>query len=61
MTSSGLEPATFTISEDKFEGVFMVSPRLTNDVISGCQFVEEYAISIDFKKGKFNIHYRRLR
>jgi hypothetical protein len=39
----------FTISEGKFEGEFMVSLRLTNDVTSGCQFLEEYAVSIDFK------------
>jgi hypothetical protein len=50
----------FTIGEGKFEGVFMVSPQLTNDVILGCQFLEEYTVSIDLKKGKFNIHYRRL-
>jgi hypothetical protein len=41
----------FTVGEGKFKGVFMVSPRITNDVISGCQFLEEYAGSIDFKKG----------
>jgi hypothetical protein len=40
----------FTISEGKFEGVFIVSSRLTYDVILGCQFVEEYAVSIYFKK-----------
>jgi hypothetical protein len=28
----------FTIGEGKFQGVFVVSPQVANDVIIGCQF-----------------------
>jgi hypothetical protein len=41
----------FKIGEDKFEGVFMISPQLTNDAIIGCQLLNEYEINIQFGKG----------
>ena len=39
----------FTVGDDEFEGVFMVSPQLSNDAILGCQFLREFGIIIDFK------------
>jgi hypothetical protein len=39
----------FKLGDDVFEEVFMVSPRLSNDAILGCQFFKEFGITIDFK------------
>jgi hypothetical protein len=39
----------FTVGDDVFEEVFMVSPRLSNDAILGCQFLKEFGVTIDFK------------
>jgi hypothetical protein len=44
----------FTVGEDSFESVFMISSQLNNDAIIGCQFLKEYGIVIDFHKGSFS-------
>jgi hypothetical protein len=44
----------FTVGEDLFESVFMISSQLTNDAIIGCQFLRVYGIVIDFHKGTFS-------
>jgi hypothetical protein len=44
----------FTIGEDKFEGVFLISQQLTNDAIIGCQFLKEYGVCLDFQNNSFN-------
>jgi hypothetical protein len=44
----------FTVGEDLFENVFMISSQLTNEAIIGCQFLREYGIVIDFHKGTFS-------
>jgi hypothetical protein len=41
----------FTLGEDEFKGIFMISPQLTNDVIFGCQLLREYSMNINFEKG----------
>jgi hypothetical protein len=43
----------FTIREGKFEGVFMGSLQLTNDVIIGCQFLRDYSVNLDFDRVSF--------
>jgi hypothetical protein len=40
----------FTLGEDEFEGVFMISSQLTNDAIIGCQLLREYNMNINFEK-----------
>jgi hypothetical protein len=37
----------FTIGEDDFEGVFMISPQLANEAIIGCQLLKEYGTNIN--------------
>jgi hypothetical protein len=44
----------FTAGNDLFESVFMVSSHLTNKAIIGCQFLKEYGVSINFKRGTFS-------
>jgi hypothetical protein len=41
----------FILGEDEFEGVFMISPQLTHDVIIGCQLLREYGMNINFENG----------
>ena len=36
------------IGEDKFESVFLIVPQLINDMIIGCQLLQEYGIIFDF-------------
>jgi hypothetical protein len=31
----------FTVGNDLFEGVFMITPRLANEAIIGCQLLKE--------------------
>jgi hypothetical protein len=45
----------FTIREDCFQGVFMISPQLTNEVIIDCQLMEEYGIKIKFCEGTYQL------
>jgi RNase H-fold protein (predicted Holliday junction resolvase) len=45
----------FTIEEDKFEGIFMISPQLNNELILGYQLLREY--DIDINCGKDTISY----
>jgi hypothetical protein len=40
----------FQLEEDEFEGVFMISSQLNNDII-GCQLLKEYSVDIYFGKG----------
>jgi hypothetical protein len=40
----------FTMGNDCFESVFMVSSQLKNEAIIGCQFLKEYGICINFDK-----------
>jgi hypothetical protein len=41
----------FTIGTDRFEHVFMVSSQLRNEAIIGCEFMKEFGVCIDFRKG----------
>jgi hypothetical protein len=41
----------FTMENDLFESVFLISFQLKNDAIIGCQFLKEYGICINFSKG----------
>jgi hypothetical protein len=41
----------FKLEDDEFEGVFIISPQLNNEVIIGCQILKEYGIEIHFRKG----------
>jgi hypothetical protein len=41
----------FMIGTDRFEQVFLVSSQLKNDMIIGCQFLQEFGVCIDFCKG----------
>jgi hypothetical protein len=43
----------FTVGNDLFESVFMVSFQLTSEAIIGCQFLKEYDVSINFDRGTF--------
>jgi hypothetical protein len=38
----------FTIGDDVFEGVFLISPQLINSVLIGCDFATDYKVTIDF-------------
>jgi hypothetical protein len=38
----------FTIGEDVFEGMFLVSQQLISSVILGCDFAVDYKVTIDF-------------
>jgi hypothetical protein len=44
----------FTVGEDRFVGVFMVTPQLANEAIKGCQLLKEYGISLNFAKESFS-------
>jgi cystathionine beta-lyase family protein involved in aluminum resistance len=44
----------FTVGNDLFEGVFMITPQLTNETIIGCQLLKEYFISLNFAKESFS-------
>jgi hypothetical protein len=44
----------FTVGQDSFESVFMISYQLTNEAIIGCQFLIEYGIRINFDLGTFS-------
>jgi hypothetical protein len=39
------------VGSDFFESVFMVSSQLTNEAITGYQFLKEYGVSINFDRG----------
>jgi hypothetical protein len=41
----------FTVGNDQFECVFMVSSELRGDAIIGCQFMREHGMCIDFSRG----------
>jgi hypothetical protein len=41
----------FAMGDDQFEVVFLLSPELTNEAILGCEFLKEYGLSLDFRKG----------
>jgi hypothetical protein len=38
----------FTMEDDFFECIFLISSQLKNEAIIGCQFLKEYGICIDF-------------
>jgi hypothetical protein len=40
----------FYIGDEKFEVVFLLSPKLANEAILGCEFLKEYGIRLDFRK-----------
>jgi hypothetical protein len=40
----------FTLGEDEFESIFLISPQLTHDVILGCQLLKEHGMSINFEE-----------
>jgi hypothetical protein len=44
----------FTMGDDMFEGIFMVSPQLANHMITCCPFLMEYGISISFERGSYS-------
>jgi hypothetical protein len=44
----------FTVGNDLFEGLFMITPRLANEAIIGCQLLKEYGISLNFAKETFS-------
>jgi hypothetical protein len=44
----------FTVDKDLFEGVFMITPRLANEAIIGCQLLKEYGIRLNFAKKSFS-------
>jgi hypothetical protein len=44
----------FTVGNDLFESVFLISSQLTNEAIIGCQLLKEYGISINFGRGTFS-------
>jgi hypothetical protein len=44
----------FTIGNDLFEGVFMITPRLTNEAIIGCNLLKEYGFNINFATESFS-------
>jgi hypothetical protein len=44
----------FTIGNDLFEGVFMITPQLPNEAIISCQLLKEYGISLNFAKENFS-------
>jgi hypothetical protein len=39
---------SFTIGEDLFEGVFLISSQLASEAILGCQLLKEYGLNLDF-------------
>jgi hypothetical protein len=42
------------IGSNFFESNFFISPQLINDaILVGCQFLKEYGITLDFKRGSF--------
>jgi hypothetical protein len=43
----------FTIGTKMFESNFFISPQLVNDAILGCQFMQDYGINLNFKRGSF--------
>ena len=44
----------FSIGQDVFETIFLVSPQLNNDAILGCQFLREHGVTIDFSSDTFS-------
>jgi hypothetical protein len=44
----------FTVGNDLYESVFMVSSQLMNKAIIGCQFLKDYGVSINFDRGTFS-------
>jgi hypothetical protein len=44
----------FTVDNDLFEGMFMITPRLANEAIISCQLLKEYSISPNFAKESFS-------
>jgi hypothetical protein len=44
----------FTVGNELFESVFMVSSQLTNEAIISCQFLKEYGVGINFDRGAFS-------
>ena len=44
----------FSIGQDVFETIFLVSPQLNNDAILGCQFLREHGVTIDFSSDMFS-------
>jgi hypothetical protein len=44
----------FTVGNDLFEGVFMITPHLANEAIIGCQLLKEYGISLNFAKENYS-------
>jgi hypothetical protein len=44
----------FTVGNDLFESVFMVSSQHTNEAIIGCQFLKEYGVGINVDRETFS-------
>jgi hypothetical protein len=44
----------FTIGNDLFEGVFMITPQLNNEAIIGCNLLKEYGFNINFARESFS-------
>jgi hypothetical protein len=49
----------FTMGEDEFESIFLISSQLTHDVILGCQLLKEHSMNINFKEEHTSISYVR--
>jgi hypothetical protein len=41
---------SFTIGEDLFEGVFLISSQLVSEAILGGQLLKEYGLNLDFER-----------